>query len=44
MKYKIEKLTNEIRTLGLKTGADLVGFASAEKLEKGSARDKEAHT
>ena len=31
-----EKLTDKIRTLGLKTGADLVGFASAEKLERGS--------
>jgi len=31
-----EKLTDEIRTIGLKTGADLVGFAPAEKLERGS--------
>ncbi len=38
MKHKIEKLTNEIRTLGLKAGADLVGFVSAEKLEEGSPK------
>jgi len=38
MKNKIEKLTDEVRTLGLKTGADLVGFASAEKLEEGSPK------
>jgi epoxyqueuosine reductase QueG len=31
-----EKLTDEIKTIGLNTGADLVGFASAEKLERGS--------
>ena len=35
MKYK---LTDEIRTLGLSTGADLVGFASAEKLEEGAPK------
>ena len=34
MKYKLEKLTDEIRTLALRTGADLVGFTSAETLEK----------
>jgi len=38
MRYKPEKLTDEIRTLGLKTGADLVGFTSAEKLEEGAPK------
>jgi len=38
MKNKPEKLAAEIRTLGLKTGADLVGFTSTEKLEDGSPR------
>ena len=30
------RLTDEIRALALKTGAELVGFAPAEKLERGS--------
>jgi len=34
MEYKPEKLAEEIRTLGLKAGADLVGFTSAERLEE----------
>lgn len=34
--YEVEKLTDEIRTLALSTGADLVGFTSAEKLEEGA--------
>jgi len=34
MKYRTDKLTDEIRNLGLSTGAELVGFASAEKLER----------
>lgn len=34
MKSRTDKLTDEIRNLGLSTGAELVGFASAEKLEK----------
>ena len=38
MKYRTDKLTDEIRNLGLSTGAELVGFASAEKLERGSPR------
>lgn len=38
MRYKPEKLTDEIRALGLKTGADLVGFTSAKKLEEGSPK------
>ena len=38
MNYKPEKLTEEIRTLGLKTGADLVGFTSAIKLEEGAPK------
>jgi len=38
MKHNIEKLSDEIKTLGSKTGADLVGFTSAEKLEKGSPK------
>jgi len=37
-KYETEKLTDQIRKLGLSTGADLVGFASAEKLEKGAPK------
>ena len=36
MEYQIEKLTEQIRTIGLKTGADLVGFASAATMEKGA--------
>jgi len=36
MKYPPEKLANEITTLSLNAGAELVGFASAEKLEKGA--------
>lgn len=39
MNYNIEELSNEIKSLGLKTGAELVGFASAEELEKGSKKD-----
>jgi len=38
MEYQIEKLTEQIRTIGLKTGADLVGFASAATMEKGAPR------
>lgn len=38
MKYRTDKLTDEIRNLGLSTGAELVGFASAEKLERGSPK------
>ncbi len=38
MKYGTNKLTDEIRNLGLSTGAELVGFASAEKLERGSPK------
>lgn len=38
MKYRPEQLTDEIRNLGLSNGAELVGFASAEKLERGSPR------
>ena len=38
MKNKLEKLTEEIRTLGLRTGADLVGFTSAETLEKSAPK------
>ena len=38
MEHKIEELTEQIRTLGLKTGADLVGFASAETMEKGAPK------
>ena len=34
MKKENEKLTEEIRTLGLDSGADLVGFASTERLEE----------
>ncbi|MFX0132857.1 MAG: hypothetical protein ACFFDN_04355 [Candidatus Hodarchaeota archaeon] len=36
MKYETKKLTDEIRTLGLKTGADLIGFTSAIKMEEGA--------
>ena len=32
----VKKLTNEVSELALKTGAELVGFASAEKLERGA--------
>jgi len=32
----VKNLTNEIRTLALKTGAELVGFASADTLERES--------
>jgi len=35
---KPEKLSDEIRKLGLSTGAELVGFTSAEKLERGSPK------
>ena len=38
MNYKPEQLTDEIRALGLKTGADLVGFTSAIKLEEGAPK------
>jgi len=38
MKHNVEKLSSEIKTLGLKTGADLVGFASAETLEKRASK------
>jgi epoxyqueuosine reductase len=38
MKYKAEKMTEEIRNLGLSKGAELVGFASAEKLESGAPK------
>ena len=34
IKYENKKLTNEIRTIALKTGADLVGFTSAKKMEE----------
>jgi len=34
MKYRTDEITDEIRNLGLSTGAELVGFASAQKLEK----------
>jgi len=39
MKNEIEKLTEEIRTLGLKAGAELVGFTSAEKLEESAPKE-----
>jgi len=35
---KPERLTDEIKRLALKTGADLVGFTSAEILEKGAPK------
>lgn len=35
---KPEKLAEAIRSLGLKTGADLVGFTSAKKMEEGSPK------
>ena len=38
MKNEIEKLTDEIRTLGLEAGADLVGFTSAERLEESAPK------
>jgi len=38
MKHTTEKLTEEIRNLGSNTGAELVGFASAEKLERGAPK------
>jgi epoxyqueuosine reductase len=38
MKHKAEKMTEEIRNLGLSKGAELVGFASAEKLESGAPK------
>lgn len=38
IEYKVEKLTDELRTLALSTGADLVGFTSAEKLEEGAPK------
>jgi epoxyqueuosine reductase len=34
MKYRTHKLAKEIRNLALDNGAELVGFASAEKLER----------
>jgi len=36
MKYETKKITDEIKALGLKKGADLVGFMSALKLEEGA--------
>lgn len=39
MKDETEMLTDEIRDLGLSTGAELVGFASTEELERGSPKD-----
>ena len=36
MSSKSEKLTEEIKTLGLRTGAELVGFTSAKKMEVGA--------
>jgi len=36
--HKHEELGNEIATLGLTTGADMVGFISAEKLEEGAPK------
>lgn len=33
-----QELSDEIRTLGLSVGAELVGFASAEKLEEGAPK------
>lgn len=38
MKNKNETLTDMISDLGLSTGAELVGFASAEELERGSPK------
>jgi GNAT superfamily N-acetyltransferase len=35
-KHEHEKLANEITSLGLNMGADLVGFVSAEEIEKGA--------
>lgn len=40
MNFDVENLSNEIKTLALQAGAELVGFASAKELEKGS---KEGH-
>ncbi len=34
--YDVKELTEKIRTLALNTGAELVGFTSAEELEKGA--------
>jgi epoxyqueuosine reductase QueG len=34
MRMSVRKLTDEVTALALKTGAELVGFASAEKLER----------
>jgi len=33
MRHKSEVMTDKLRTLGLSTGADLVGFTSAQKIE-----------
>jgi hypothetical protein len=33
-RYQTEKLTDEIRKLGLNNGAELVGFTSAERIER----------
>ncbi len=38
MKCGTKKLTTQIKNLGLNTGAELVGFASTEKLERGSPK------
>jgi epoxyqueuosine reductase QueG len=38
MNCNVEKLSNEIKSLGLKTGAELVGFAPAKELEKGAEK------
>ena len=38
MKHGTRKLTDQIKNLGLSTGAELVGFTSTEKLERGSPK------
>lgn len=38
-KYEIKNLTDDIRNLGLNTGAELVGFAPAKKIEKAAPKD-----
>jgi epoxyqueuosine reductase QueG len=38
MDHKIKRLTEETRDLGIRAGAELVGFASAEKLENDSPK------
>ena len=38
IKYEVKELTEKIKALAIKTGAELVGFTSAEEMEKGAPK------